>query len=444
MKIKVGVVSIGFKNFRYDIAKSYLNQTMDRIQSLNVDSIFYPTVAMDIQGVNEALSYFENEKVDMILLQIGTFPMGEMAMHLLSKIAHTPLFLWGFEDPVVDTYNTIPLNSLTGMTMITSYLKRMRIKFSYGYGAVDSDVVWGKIGHMVRALYVKKQLSIAKFAVIGTRAPGFYLCEVNQVAFKQKVGVSVEYYSVGDLVVAAKAISQDRVDQLRVTLEKTVSVDGTRERFEKNIRVYLAVKDLIRQEGITALSIKCWPEWQSQYGISVCPVLAMLNDDGVMTSCEGDIPGLTTMYIQYLLTNQPPFFADLVNISRAKVLKAWHCGHAPLKLSNGPVSFIEHPTMRNGLGLAVQFDMITSERITMAKLSEYDNDYRLFFTTGKSVSPDRFIEGPQTDLVLDKSIDDVLDLIVENGIEHHFSIAHQDLTDDFLECCKWMDWKVIR
>jgi L-arabinose isomerase len=115
----------------------------------------------------------------------------------------------------------------------------------------------------------------------------------------------------------------------------------------------------------------------------------------------------------------------------------------PMSLCKGPIAFIEHPTMKEGIGLAVQGEMKTSQAITLAKLSEMNEHYRLFLSKGKSVPVDRLLEGPQTDLVLDKPTPDIIDLIVKNGIEHHYSIAHEDLIKPLKELSKWMDWSVI-
>ena len=43
--------------------------------------------------------------------------------NIIKKMQYTPLFLCGFRDPIVEDYNTIPLNSLTGFNMFTSFLK---------------------------------------------------------------------------------------------------------------------------------------------------------------------------------------------------------------------------------------------------------------------------------------------------------------------------------
>jgi L-fucose isomerase-like protein len=162
-----------------------------------------------------------------------------------------------------------------------------------------------------------------------------------------------------------------------------------------------------------------------------------------MASCEGDIPGLATMYIQHKLSGKIPFFTDLVNISQSGSIKAWHCGQGPESLADSSVEYCEHPTMKSGLGTSVQYTM-KRDNLNMAKLSEGSGEYKLFNVKGHSVEVDRELAGTQTDIVFDKDIDEILDVIVEEGIEHHYSIIHEDLTEVLIEWCKWSNVKYIK
>lgn len=442
MKLKVGLISIGFQNFRTDIAKEYLGETADYLETLdNVELFYKKDVFMNEDDILEELDYFNTNQVDLLVCQVGTFTMGANVVNIIKKMQHTPLFLCGFRDPIVEDYNTIPLNSLTGFNMFTSFLKKFNKKFSYVYGTVKEEKFFSKMQTTIDALYVKKELDKAKFCVIGSRVPGFYLSEVDQLKFREVVGPRISYWSVGQVVEAAKKIDQTRVDE-EIKTFMNVKITTTSEMLEKNVRIYLAVRDYKEANNISAFSIKCWPEFQELYNTAVCFVLSKLTDSGIMASCEGDITGLATMYMQHVLSNKIPFFTDLVNISQSGSIKAWHCGQGPESLADSDVEYCEHPTMKSGLGTSVQYTMKTGD-LNMSKLSEGSGDYKLFNLKGHSVEVDRELMGTQTDIVFDKNIDEILDTIVEEGIEHHYSIIHDDLTDTLIEWCKWSNIKYL-
>ncbi len=443
MKLKVGLLSIGFQNFRYDIANEYLNTTAKNLkESDKVELVYTDRVLMDEDDILDELDRFGGEQIDLLVCQVGTFTMGANVVNIIKKMQHTPLFLCGFRDPIVNDYNTIPLNSLTGFNMFTSFLKKFNKKFSYVYGTLEETKFMQKLNTTIDALFVKKELDNAKFCVVGSRVPGFYLSEVDQLAFRDVIGPRVSYWSVGQVVEAAKKIDPSRVDAEISSFTK-VSITTTSEMLEKNVRIYLAIKDYKEENNISAFSIKCWPEFQELYNTAVCFVLSKLTDNGIMASCEGDIPGLATMYIQHKLTNKIPFFTDLVNISQSGSIKAWHCGQGPESLADSDVEYCEHPTMKSGLGASVQYTM-KKGNLNMTKLSEGSGEYKLFNLKGHSVEVDRELAGTQTDIVFDKDIDEILETIVEEGIEHHYSIIHEDLTDTLIEWCKWSDVKYIK
>ncbi len=444
MGVRIGLLSVGFIKFRFDIARTYLEQTPKKLGWKEGELLVYPHVILEHEQLEEAVQALSAKPLDGLIIQIGTFPMGEMMLSLVEAFKGVPLLLWGFEDPMTPEYNTIPLNSLTGINMVSSYLHRLEHPYDYVYGAFDEPSVWDKVHTYKHAVHVKHTLETSKFGVIGSRAPGFYLCEVNQLQFRKEVGPMVEYYAVGDLVERAKAFPDDAVRAVKEPYKARFTSVFNDEQLDKTIRIYLAIKALIKEQRLTALSIKCWPEWQTLYGVSVCPVLSMLNDDDVMTSCEGDITALASMVIAHTITQEPPFLADLATLHSKQVLKAWHCGHVPTRLCALPMALTEHPTMKDGMGLALQGEIKLSDEVTLFKLSETPGGYRLFNTTGYSQSPDRAVDGPQTDIVLHQDAQKVLETIFYEGIEHHYVVAHQALTPALKMLVRFKGWRWIQ
>ena len=444
MNAKIALISVGFLKFRFDIAQEYLEQTPTKLGWTDVTLKVFPKVIID-EGPLEALSTFLKQNAfDGVILQIGTFPMGELMLRIVEMIGPCPILLWGFEDPIMPDHHTIPLNSLTGLNMLSSYMHRLEHPYDYVYGAFEDTTVFARVATFKEAIKIKRTLETSKFGIIGSRAPGFYLCEVNQLQFRKDVGPLVEYYAVGEIIERAKALDEETVEAYAKTFRKRVQMVFNEAQFDKTVRLYLALKAFVKEHKLTALSIKCWPEWQTLYGVSVCPVLALLNDDDIMTSCEGDVSALATMVMAHAVNHEPPFLADLATIHSEQTLKAWHCGHVPTKLCSLPVSLTEHPTMKEGMGLAVQGDLKLSDDVTLFKLSETPKEYRLFLTTGASKTPDRSLEGPQTDVVLDRDVKRVLDAIVYEGIEHHYVVALHAMSDILVMLSRLKGWRVIQ
>ena len=61
---------------------------------------------------------------------------------------------------------------------------------------------------------------------------------------------------------------------------------------------------ICRGEISDILAVKCWPEFPLSRS-RVCLALSLLNDNGIITACEGDAYGAVTMLIQDLLAKGP-------------------------------------------------------------------------------------------------------------------------------------------
>lgn len=445
MKTRVGLVSFGYPNFRVDLAQNTLNQTIEILKQENIELIAYESVITEVSQTSEMIEKLNQQMVDMIIIQNGTFSDGNHIIKIAEKMSEVPILLWAFPEPKAGECNYIARNSMTAFNMFTSFLHKLQIPFQYVFGNVENIATVQKVKNHIQAIGIKKKLRNATFCIVGGRAPGFYLSSVDELRYRKEIGPEIIYYSIAQLVEDAKQIDKDLVEKEVNKMNQLAStITTTKEAVEKSCRVYLALMNFKKANKVDAFTIKCWPEMQTLYHFAPCGVLSRMNSEGIMVSCEGDIPGLTTMYIEHLFTNQAVFFADMVNINENGTMKLWHCGCAPYQLAceQSQIALSEHPTIKNGIGMAVEFEM-NKGRIVMCKVKEGAKGYQLFMAPGEAVTPDRMLTGNQIDIRFDRSSEEVLQTIVENGIEHHYGIVFEDILDK-MEClCKWMNIEVI-
>ncbi len=446
MKLKVGIISYGDGVFLHDIAQKYLTDTITKLSEFDIELCSVDKIILSDEESDAAIDYLKKSQIDMLIVQMGTFTQGRMLIKLIEQFKETPFFVWGFEDPIVDSFPTVPLNSLTVLNMFTSFLIKLKKSFEYAYAPFESKEVEAKLKSFMKVLTVKKQLKNSKYAIIGSRVPGFYLNTVDELRFRDCIGPELEYYSIATWIDSANKINDTRAQEhLKQFYENNNYSELSEEVIEKNIRLELALQDYIEENNITAVSIKCWPELQALYGCSACAILSLLNDRGIVASCEGDITGLATMDILHRLSGKTIYFGDPIGKSVDGALKMWHCGVGPLSLAKdkNEIEFTHQATMRQGIGMGVQYTMKTG-RATICKLSEKENGYSLLTFGGESVAPDRKLLGVQTDVMLDAGFDNVLDVIVSEGIEHHYALVHEDIAQEIDLLTKWMNIKHLQ
>lgn len=102
--------------------------------------------------------------------------------------------------------------------------------------------------------------------------------------------------------------------------------------------MFLAFKRMQKVYDIDIFANICMPEMSAipyGYGYTGCLATCMLNEAGVITACEADVPAGLSMYIQYLLCRGPAFFADIARVNKQdNQLTFFTCGTAPVSLAD--------------------------------------------------------------------------------------------------------------
>ena len=134
------------------------------------------------------------------------------------------------------------------------------------------------------------------------------------------------------------------------------------------LKIYSGLKRIIERYKLNGLTLRCF-DLIEEYQNTACLALAMLNDEGIVSACEGDVPSLLSMFIVKACTEKVSFQANPSKItfgdkeSDNEVLFA-HCT-LPLSMAN-KVEFMTH--FESGLGIGVRGELSKGE-VTIFKLS---------------------------------------------------------------------------
>jgi L-fucose isomerase-like protein len=160
--------------------------------------------------------------------------------------------------------------------------------------------------------------------------------------------------------------------------------------------------------------------------------MALLADEGLVASCEGDMMVLITQALLGLLTGQVAPYGDLLDL-QGKSLLLSSCGFAPFSLAHEGdtcrVCEFGHPGFD---GLICSFTLKRGP-VTLARLSEGVGNYRLLYATGVGVETalrqGRF---PALQIELDGDPQVLLDHIASQ----HFALCYGDQTARLEDWCR--------
>lgn len=197
-----------------------------------------------------------------------------------------------------------------------------------------------------RAQKLAYSLKGTRAARIGGFSMGMHYAEPGPADALKDFGVEVEPVDGSRLLILADNIDPQRVESFLANLKASVgSFPQQVSKFlDRQVRYYLALKDLAAQEEYAFLSVQCQPEFSDCHGalcIAVSFLPAPADPEGtkrvIPVSCEGDFFAALGCYLLYKLSGQTPFFGDLIMpfydqntiaLQNCGGASAWYAGHS--------------------------------------------------------------------------------------------------------------------
>lgn len=141
---------------------------------------------------------------------------------------------------------------------------------------------------------------------------------------------------------------------------------------EDALYIYSALKEIIRKYNLNGLTVRCF-DLLSTVKATSCLALALLNSEGIIATCEGDVPAMLSMALIYRIFHQSSFQANpsLIKEDEGYIYLA-HCT-LPLDMTT---SFRYDTHFESGIGLGIKGELLPAE-ITIFKLSSNLEEYMI-------------------------------------------------------------------
>jgi L-fucose isomerase-like protein len=200
--------------------------------------------------------------------------------------------------------------------------------------------------------------------------------------------------------------------------------------------LYTALRSFVQADHLDGVAIKCWPELKDRF-LNPCVVNGIMTDEGVMVGCETDVHGTISMLMEHYLTAGAAFFSDLITFDEtANTALFWHCGAASASLA-ARQELIQLEKHSIGTGSATLEFPLRAGRVTVTRLGPLETGYRLLIVTGEALQTPMLLRGNNILVKTDLPVRQVIDRIIDKGVEHHYALTYGDLRQDLLELCKW-------
>jgi L-fucose isomerase-like protein len=192
-------------------------------------------------------------------------------------------------------------------------------------------------------------------------------------------------------------------------------------------KIYLALKEVIYANDLDALTIRCF-DIVMELNTTGCLALALLNNEGLVSGCEGDVPAAFTMFLAYQLTGKMPFMANPAAIDKKNdEIQFAHCTVA----TDISKDYIIRSHFETGTGVGIQGLLeegpVTVFKIGGAGLEQY------FVAEGEIIENMDSPNACRTQLKI--SLPQSSDYFLNDAIGNHHLIIpgyHADKINEFL------------
>jgi L-fucose isomerase-like protein len=385
---------------------------------------------------------------DLIILQNVTFANAAYIMEVLNRF-DCPLLLWTLREPVVDG-GRLALNSLTGAYSAGNALSAFgRDHFEYVFGGPGEAEVRDRLGTVIRAAKLKKELRSLRLASIGHTPQGFGFGRALDSEMAAVFGVSLDAPEARELIEKAKNYTDEECYAcLRDIEQEMKGLEGIPKKNRLDFaRLYQAYLDYTAKNNIGALASRCWPDFFTAYGTPVCSVLALLNDRHIAAACEADTYGALSMYMGMRLSGQPCFFGDPVSLDEAEnTITFWHCGMAACSLAHPTTGACVglHPNRK--IGPVMDFGCRPGEKATVFRVGRLPNGrFRFFIMNGEIPDKPKQFTGASLVVKVRNRVKETVSRSVKDGWEPHFIVIYGDVAGELealgnmlgLEICRY-------
>ena len=318
-------------------------------------------------------------------------------------------------------------NSLAAALEILTYLGNIGVEGRILHGTNDEIISAVMETHGSASLR-------GRIGLFGQPSDWLIASGVDRDYLHQHYGIETIDIDLQRLIDGIKTIPQTEAEKVAQTILKRAKgvVEPSDADMLEAAKAYLAIKRICQEERLDAMTIRCF-DIVKAWGTTSCLALALLNDEGIVAGCEGDMQTLMSMFLAKRLCGEAAFMANPSQLTDKTSMLA-HC--------TIPLTMCDETTIRShfesSIGVAIQ-GMLPLTDYTLFKWGGSKLD-RFFVTEAQAVETPYSNHFCRTQITLNVNLKPYL---LQHSIGNHHVIIrgrHADqirqfmLENDIVEC----------
>jgi L-fucose isomerase-like protein len=440
--IRAAFVGFGEVNTPRELIERKCNEARKQLEGQDFDLVWTDPVSDDPEGrdVARAREDLAKEDFDLLIVCLAGWIPSHAVISVIDSLAHKPMLLWGLTgrqegDRFVTTADQ------AGTTAIRKPMEDMGYTFKYVVDYLGEEPDMDEITGFAQAAQAARRLRGARIGTMGYRDMKLYGTLHDGVSLRAQIGPEVETFEMLEMTQKIDALDPKDVSSLIADMRKrwTFEKEASDETLEKPAKLYLALRDKVRERGYQAVSLIDVDGVKKLLGFPPAPVFMLLGEnEGIPTVPENDTLGAVTQLMIRNLTGQIAPYMEFYEFTREGALMGVP-DYIPSEIVDGDV--VVTPTAFGELGEGLlNISKAKTGPVTLARLTYTGRLYQMHIVTGEAKTPRKWEEAgwtppapqlPSLEIVLDSPVED----FIGNVMSQHYIIAYGDHAGKLMDLC---------
>ena len=253
--MKTNIVAVGLGHpfeVGFCEAENLLNQTVQTINSQGASCVNAKVVMHDLETVQKAVEEIKKVSADVLLICIATWSEDHHLLDLLSYI----------DKPVIlRAYHARDTGSLCCAQQIGAVFTDIDKGYEFVYGEADDIACAQKTVKIATAYTLVDCMNKVRMGTVGGRVKGMTEIAYDEFSIKQKLGARIVNINESEMIQKVESITDEEALKLleeKKDLLAPCKVLSTKESMIESMKYYGALKALVNEYDLQALSVRCY------------------------------------------------------------------------------------------------------------------------------------------------------------------------------------------
>ena len=357
------------------------------LKNNGLELVEYELVIASKKEARECFDKFKKiNNVDAVVLFSGTWVWASHMIGAIRDFATTGKGIVLWTNPGSQGWRPV------GGLVMQGAFKEIGLKHRFVYGSYEDPKEIEKITSYCRASAMKNSLNLSTIGTFGGRGMGQTCGAADPSQWMKIFGTDIDSRETTELLDTAKKISKKEIADAIERIQKLFSEPiPANDQAERSIRLYLAIKKLVKKYEWDFYTIQSFPGLGDEYS-ATCFAQSMMLEDGMGTSTLGDFNTALTVKCLTDMSDEPVYYGDLQHVDKSNnEIKIIGDGACPPSLASklGPAGFAEHgiPTEGEAGGISIKLVCKVGDGV-LARLGRNNGQFEMVITRCSIFEPD--------------------------------------------------------